>query len=152
MNAFTQTPLCKRDEMRVVGFRLGNTNFAANVEDIEAICWASPIIPTPDLPTFMEGELYVGNLRVPVMNLRRRLGMARRPLDEEARILILRTKKGPMGLLVDAMDEVFRLPSEAVGAPSEEHPNYIQGVVPASDLLLLDFEKLADCKESSLTN
>ena len=152
MHRMTQTLFNRENEKRVIGFRLGEKNFAADVEDIEAICWASPIIPTPDMPTVMEGELYIRHLRVPVINLRRRLGMTPLDIDEETRVLIMRTPKGPVGLLVDAMDKVFKVSPGTTELPSEEHPGYIQAIVPENNLLLPDFEKLIDWSDSPIVD
>ena len=152
MDCLTRTLPFTRGEIRVVCFELGATSYAVDVEEIEAICCAFPIIPTPDLPSFVEGEMYFRHARMPVINLRRQLGMPARPFDEDARVLIYKTKKGLVGLLVDKLSEVQKLPPSAVKPPSDELPDYIWAVVPAGkgSLLLPDFEKLTDWSDDVL--
>ncbi len=149
MNLLAPTAILHSGEMRVVHFQLEEMNFAADVEEIQAICWAYPIIPTPDLPEYVEGELYLRDLRVPVINLRCLLGIAPRRLDEDMRILVMQTSKGLVGMLVDKLHEVIKLPPGAVMPPSKGHPEYISAVVPGCNLLLPDFERLIDGLDES---
>ena len=152
MNLLAPTAILHSGEMRVVHFQLEEMNFAADVEEIQAICWASPIIPTPDLPEYVEGELHLRDLRVPVINLRHLLGIAPRRLDEDMRILVMQTSKGPVGMLVDKLHEVIKLPPGAVMPPSKGHPEYISAVVPGCNLLLPDFEQLIDGLDESYSD
>lgn len=152
MNLLAPTAIFHSGEMRVVHFQLEKMNFAADVEEIQAICWASPIIPTPDMPDYVEGELYLRDFRVPVINLRQLLGLAPRRLDEDMRILVMQTSKGPVGMLVDKLHEVIKLPPGAVMPPSKGHPVYVSAVVPGCNLLLPDFERLMDGLDESYSD
>ena len=149
MNLLAPTAILHSGEMRVVRFQLEEMNFAADVEEIQAICWVFPIIPTPDLPDYVEGEMPFRNSRVPVISLRRLLGIAPRRLDEDMRILVMQTRKGPIGMLVDKLHEVIKLPPGAVMPPSKGHPDYVSAVVPGCNLLLPDFEQLIDGLDES---
>ena len=151
MNLFAPTAILHNGEMRVVHFQLDDMNFAADVEEIQAICWASPIIPTPDSPEYIEGDLHLRDKRVPVINLRHLLGIAPRRHDEDMRILVMQTSKGPVGMLVDKLHEVIKLPPGAVMPPSTGDPEYISAVVPGCNLLLPDFERLVDGLDANCT-
>ncbi len=154
MSCLTRTLPAKRSELRVVCFELGTESFAADVEDIEAISSPLPIIPTPDLPASVEGEMYFRHSRMPVISMRRRLGMPARPLDDDTRVLIFETKNGPVGLLVDKLSEVQKLPPGAIQPPTDGFPNYIRAVIAdrKGNLLLPDFERLTEGSDgASLT-
>jgi len=144
MNLLAPTAILHRGEMRIVHFQLEEMNLAADVEDIQAICWAFPIIQTPDMPDYVEGELAYRDTRVPVVNLRSLLGKTPRRLDEDMRVLVMQTRKGSVGVLVDKLHKVIKLPPGAVMPPSTEDPEYVSGVIPGCNLLLPDFERLID--------
>jgi purine-binding chemotaxis protein CheW len=92
----------------------------------------------------------VVNLRgriLPVVELRTRLGLAPAELTPRTRLLIVEVHGRTLGLLVDAVSRVVRIPRSAVVPPPDEvvsgRSDYITGVARLDPrlLILLDLDK-----------
>ncbi len=96
--------------MLFVSFVLGGTDYAVEVEDVYGIYHGLPIIPMPDSPPRIAGELQLVNRRIPVVNLRRSAGTGDAHAQRSPRwILIVDHRQGPVGLVVDRVSEVVSL-------------------------------------------
>jgi len=137
-----------RDKLNFVTFLLGEENFAVSVGDVYGIYHGLPVIPNPDGPPYLEGEVQFKDRRVPVVNLRRFAGMSE-PCDHHGRwIILIHDSSGPVGVVVDHVTEVIRLkpgglepaPDNLAGPVSD----YITAVVryQGQSMLVPDFNRL----------
>src|SRR5574341_990465 len=106
------------DEVQLVVFRLGESEFAFNIFQVERVLRHQAPEPLPSAPPFLEGLLPYGDGVVPVIDLRKRVGAAA-PVSDETRIIIVELEQGRVGVVVSAVREVLRVPAAA----------YISGVV-----------------------
>jgi purine-binding chemotaxis protein CheW len=92
------------------------------------------------------------NLRgkiIPVIDLRTKFDMERHERDKNSRIVVCDVKGDIIGLVVDGVSEVLRIPDTMVENPpavvSTEAQQYISGVVKLESrlLLFLDISRLA---------
>jgi purine-binding chemotaxis protein CheW len=107
-------------ELQFVSFALGEQNYGVEVADVQGIYHGLSIIPNPDSPPFLEGEVQLAGRRVPVVNLRRFAGMA--DLHDRARpnwIVMVNNPVGPVGLLVDRVIEVLELRTSTLNPPDD---------------------------------
>ncbi len=96
--------------MLFVTFVLGGTDYAVEVDEIHGIYHSLPVIPTPDAPPYIEGEVQLVHRRIPVVNLRRFAGMHdAQSLRSPHWILIVEHREGPVGIVVDKVSEVVKL-------------------------------------------
>jgi purine-binding chemotaxis protein CheW len=106
-------------ELQFVSFALGEQSYGVEVADVHGIYHGLPIIPNPDTPPFLEGEVQLAGRRVPVINLRRFAGMADIPDRALARwIVMINNPAGPVGLLVDRVIEVLKLRASTLKPPA----------------------------------
>jgi len=127
-----------------VVFRLGQTQFGVAIGQVLRIVRLMPITRVPRAPHFLEGVINYHSQVVPVVDLKKRLALS----DEEeygdaARIMIVELEastepvlsssasltvnsvKGlsraaqPIGMLVDAVVGISRLPDESIEPPPE---------------------------------
>jgi len=97
-------------ELQFVSFALGEQSYGVDVADVHGIYHGLPIIPNPDTPLFMEGDVQLAGRRIPVVNLRRFAGMADLHGSAGPRwIVMVNNPAGPVGLLVDRVIEVLKL-------------------------------------------
>ena len=100
--------------------------------------------------------LFRSNLRgrvIPIVDLRRRFGLAAIAHDKDTRIIVIELNSLVVGFIVDAVSEVLRIPADTVeptppvaaGVDSE----YISGVGKLQDrlLILLDLDKLLTAED-----
>lgn len=120
------------DEVQLVTFRLGRQEFAFSIFQVERVLRYQPSDPLPKAPPFLEGILAYGDGVVPVVDLRKRLGLPA-PVGDETRIAILDLEQGAVGVAVDAVLEVLRVPAERVTPPAPIvrglAAEYISGIV-----------------------
>ena len=91
-------------------FQLATELYGVDLTRIREILSPPPITPVPRSSRSVVGVCSVRGLLVTVVDLRRRLGRAERPLGRRARILLAQSESGEnVGLLVDEVKQVVRL-------------------------------------------
>lgn len=100
---------------------------AMGVREISALI---EITAVPRSPLYIEGILNLRGRLVSVINFRRKFGFEPRPNDEDTRIIIVEHLGFPIGILVDCVEEVIRIPSDKVMKLPEA------AVTPGSDAYL----------------
>jgi purine-binding chemotaxis protein CheW len=111
------------DDVQLVTFKVAGQDFAFNIFQVERILRYEAPAPLPRAPDFLEGVLRYQGAAVPVVDLRKRLGVAA-PHREETRTVILEWDRGRIGVVVDAVTEVLQLTATEVSAP----PNIVKGL------------------------
>lgn len=123
------------DDIQVVIFRAGDQEFALEIGQVDRILRYQAPSPVPKAPEFLEGVLPYGEAVVPVVDLRKRLGV---PADqrEETRVMIVTMDGQRVGMVVDAVREVMRIDSRKVAAP----PPMVRGLAAKYILGVLTLE------------
>jgi purine-binding chemotaxis protein CheW len=120
------------DEVQLVVFRVAGAELAFNIFQVERVLRYQAPEPLPGAPAFLEGVLPYGDAVVPVIDLRKRTG-APAALEDETRIVVVELDQGRVGVVVDAVREVLRVPAEQVAPPSALvrglAAQYISGIV-----------------------
>jgi purine-binding chemotaxis protein CheW len=98
-------------------------DFALNIFQVERILRYEAPAPLPKAPDFLEGVLQYQGAAVPLVDLRKRLGVPA-PHREETRSVILEWEGGKLGVVVDAVTEVLQLAAEAIASP----PGIVKGL------------------------
>lgn len=140
----------KREEHRqFIGLRLGAEEYVIEITKAREILLFDEITYVPRVAGHFEGVINLRGVVVPVINLRAKLGMAAVPLTPGARIIITESASGaPVGLLVDAVTSVIRLPESGIepasAAVGEVAAEYIKGIGRAGAAIVgwLDVDKL----------
>lgn len=105
--------------MQVVVFSMGKELFGVSIEEVHEIVRVPEITAVPDSPPFLEGMINLRGKILPVIDLRRRLRLPDAPRDKHTRVLIAEDGGRLVGLLVDAVSEVLRVPEGALEPPPE---------------------------------
>jgi purine-binding chemotaxis protein CheW len=104
-------------------FRVGGEDYAIDVMRVREIIRPLPITPVPRAPSFVEGVMRLRGEVMPVLDVRKRLGLAVSPPTRRTRFLVVNVAGRRFGLVVDEVREVLRLPrgeirpAPALGAP-----------------------------------
>jgi purine-binding chemotaxis protein CheW len=140
------------DEVQLVTFRVAGQEFAFNIFQVERILRYEAPAKLPKAPEFLEGILQYQGGPVPVIDLRKRLGVAA-PLKDETRIVVLDLEGGRIGMVVDAVTEVLQIGAADVNAPPPIvrglAADYITGLVgrDAGTIIVLNTGKLLASRE-----
>jgi purine-binding chemotaxis protein CheW len=111
------------DDVQLVTFKVAGQDFAFDIFQVERILRYEAPAPLPKAPDFLEGVLQYHGRAVPLIDLRKRLGVAA-PLREETRTVILEWGGGKIGAVVDAVTEVLQVAATDVTAP----PHIVKGL------------------------
>jgi purine-binding chemotaxis protein CheW len=143
-----------RDEvLQLVTFRLGNEEFGVNIHELQEIIRMMPITRVPKAPSFVEGVVNLRGQVIPIIELRKRIGMASAEHDKGTRIIVVQIDRKTVGFIVDQVGEVKRIPSRVVEPPppivAGIESEYINGVGKLEDqlLILLDLNRLLSEEE-----
>lgn len=134
--------------MQIVVFNIGKESYGVPINVVHEIVRVPDVTAVPDAPAFFEGVINLRGRIVPVMDLRTRLRLPRQERSKSSRVLITQSKGVVIGLLVDAVHEVRKLPAESLEAPPEMISavgiEYITGVAKAGERLIvfLDLDKI----------
>jgi len=111
------------DDVQLVTFKVAGQDFALNIFQVERILRYEAPAPLPKAPDFLEGVLQYQGAAVPLVDLRKRLGVPA-PHREETRSVILEWEGGKLGVVVDAVTEVLQLAAEEITSP----PGIVKGL------------------------
>ncbi len=95
---------------------LNNGQYGIDIQYIDNIIVMQSITRVPKAQAFFKGIINLRGEIIPVMSLRRRLGIEEEAHTSKSRIIIVRPEPGaaPVGLIVDSVKEVVALEAEAI--------------------------------------
>lgn len=134
-------------ELHVVTFNIGE-EYGVPIGQVQEIVRVGGITMVPNSPSYMEGVINLRGRILPVLNLRKRLRLSPKDMGKASRIVVTEVGSKVIGLLVDAVSHVIKVPSEFVESAPEEvlevDTDYITGVGKLKDklIIMLDLEKL----------
>ena len=148
-----------RQEVQVVGFYIGEDEYAIGINTVREIQAMVEIRKVPRAPRFVEGVINLRGHIVPIIDLRKRFDMPPKASEQQAKILIVEFNDNLVGMVVDNVSEVMRFASHQLDpAPpvfsSNIDSQYIQGVGRNEEegriIILLDVQKLLSFEEQNL--
>jgi len=146
--------------LQIVTFTVGAEEYGLDISSITEVIRPLPVTPLPHMPRFIEGVINLRGVIIPVVDLRKRFGLAgERGNLRTIRMLIVRgAAKGKLGLVVDGVREVLLVPPSSIAAAPEAATgagvDFIAGVVKAAERLvvLINIERILSREErASLT-
>lgn len=135
------------NEMQLVTFNLGE-EYGVPINQVQEIIRVGSITQVPNSPVYMEGVINLRGRVLPVLNLRKRLKLSTQDITKESRIIVTEVGAKVIGLLVDSVSHVIKVPSDFIENAPEEvlevDTDYITGVGKLQNriVILLDLEKL----------
>ena len=134
--------------IQLVGFNLGNEEFCISIQKVREINRMTDITRVPKTPPFVLGVINLRGKVIPVVNMRARFAFSEQSAGKDSRIIVLELHDRIIGMLVDSVTEVIRLPAGSVEPPpnvaSAVETDYIIGVGKLEQrlLILLDIDKV----------
>lgn len=113
----------------------------------EIIPMASPT-RLPQAPDFVEGIINLRGRIIPIIDLKKRFAMGSSEITSETRSVVVEVDRNTVGIIVDEVSEVLRLPLASIEAPPAVlggiTGEYLTGVGKLEDrlLILLDMNKI----------
>ncbi len=143
--------------LQLVTFHLGDEEFAVDILNIQGINRMIEITKVPNSPDYVEGIICLRGKILPIIDLRRRLGLPTKEYDKSTRFIVVEIENKIIGFIVDSVCEVLRInrnlteppPAIVAGIASD----YITSVAKLEDrlIILLDLNKvLTDNQKAEL--
>ena len=127
-------------EEQLVVFKLGGEEYGIEISQVREIIRKRQITPVPRQPRYVEGVLNVRGTIIPVVNLKKRFGLTS-DLTSQPHTIIVESGDGLVGLLVEAVKEVIRIPSRHIHPPppvtTGVDSEYLRGICRIDDRLLI---------------
>lgn len=140
---------------QLVTFELFGEVFALPILDVREIIRLTAITPVPQAPGFVEGVINLRGQIIPIVDLRKRFGVDTQTATDETRIIVVELGNGMViGLIVDAVREVERIPTESILPPpslvaGSIGSEYIKGISNHADKMIvhIDMRKVFNSNE-----
>jgi purine-binding chemotaxis protein CheW len=123
------------DRITLLSFRLDRDRHALALDAVERAIRAAAVTPLPGMPGPMLGILDLEGELVPVLSVRRRLGLAELPLSPVHHFLVARMGSRRVLLAVDAVESV--LERSWARPPGDLGYRGLRGIVQLDDGLVL---------------
>lgn len=138
-----------------IGFMLGDEEFNAPLSLIQEIVELPKITYVPNVPPYVEGVMNLRGRVVPVVDLKKRLGLGEKKISMDSRTIVFLVRGRAVGFMVDAITEVFLLRDEQIDLPTDmllarNEGKFISGVSKLARRLpiLLDMPKILELSKS----
>ncbi len=139
----------KEEICLLVIFNLAGEAFGLPIERVESIIQPQAITVVPNARPYVVGVTNLRGTVLPVIDLRRRFNLPDTKENVDRRIVVVLYNDEKIGLRVDSVSQVLRLPVDAIEPPpalvtAAVHSGFITGVAKVEDqlVILLDLEKV----------
>jgi purine-binding chemotaxis protein CheW len=148
--AVTET-VSPQDHRQYVTFICGDEVFAVEMAPVQEIIRAPAVVQVPLSPPILEGLANLRGKVLPIVSLRRALGFADRPSDDNSRAVVIDIGQ-PMGFVVDRVSSVVGVDASKIegvahiasAVNTELLSGLIKDIGGHAMVMVLDFAKLID--------
>ncbi len=135
---------------RYMTFQLGDKYYGIAISYVNEIIGLQPITKVPETEDFIMGLINLRGKIIPVIDVRIRFHMEKRPYDDRTCIIVIDVNSTVIGLIVDTIAEVVTIKDKDVIPPPVVTPGFSQaskfvyGIGKINDevKMLLDLNKL----------
>ena len=135
-------------------FTAKSQEFGIQAVRVQEISRVLPTTKVPNAPSYIEGIMNLRGRLASVINFRKKLGLEPKEHDEDTRVIVVELGTFPVGIIVDSVQEVIKIPDEKVQRLSESttasaSKDYMTGVGMLDErlIILLDIDKVLTSTE-----
>jgi purine-binding chemotaxis protein CheW len=137
----------ERDQYLV--FTVKGQEFGIQAMRVQEISRVLEVTEVPNSPGYIEGIMNLRGKLASVINFRKRFGFAHKEFDEDTRFIVVEHNNFPIGIIVDAVEEVIKIPDGAVQKLPETASTLVKeeyiigvGMMQKRMVILLDIDML----------
>ena len=141
-------------ETQLVVFDLAGEYYGVDIGDVREIIRMQTVTKVPGAPSYVEGVINLRGEVIPVVDLRKRLNITVGEQTNESRIVWVTIREQDVGVIVDAVTEVLRVPLSSIEPPSsmvaDVNSDYLRGIAKLESrlIILLDLGKVLAMMDS----
>ncbi|MBU4222525.1 MAG: chemotaxis protein CheW [Euryarchaeota archaeon] len=132
-------------------FSIESQEYGIQAMRVQEISTVVPATKIPNAPSYVEGIMNLRGKLGSVISFRKKFGFIEKAQDEDTRLIIVEMANFPVGIVVDSVQEVIRIPDEMVQEMPESSRNkvveeYITGVgmLETKLIILLDVNRMLE--------
>ena len=135
-------------QVQVVAFKLRREEYGFNILNVKEIKGLTDITRVPFASDFIKGVINLRGSVLPVIDLKKRLGLQDMEYTDDTRIVVVREDDLEVGMIVDAVTGVITLNGEHIDAAKSvdnENSRFITGVGTVEEerlIILLNLEAI----------
>ncbi|MCX8123260.1 MAG: chemotaxis protein CheW [Spirochaetes bacterium] len=136
-----------------VTFVIGNETYGIEVLKVQEIIGMTHITHVPNTLPFMKGVINLRGSVVPVIDMRKKIGMEEMEYNAFTVIIITEVKGKLIGMIVDSVQDVVTIPvnkiQDTIHFTAHISTDYIKGIGQIDDnlVIILDVDKLLTSEE-----
>lgn len=131
---------------QLIVFSIDEQRYALPLSTVERVFRAVEITILPGALEIVLGIVNVQGRIIPVVNIRRRLGLQEREIDPDDQLVIANTSKRSIAFVADSVGGMIEIPEQEVVAAGEILPGmeYVKGIVKQDDgmIHILDIDSI----------
>ena len=130
------------NEDQVVAFKLRNEEYGFSILNVQEIKGLTDITRVPFAPEFIKGVINLRGSVLPVIDLKKRLGLEDTPYTANTRIVIVQYDEVAVGMLVGAVTEVRTINADDIDTSrtvtgNDSNSKFISGIGKVDDRLII---------------
>lgn len=111
------------DEIQIVSFLVGEEEYGLDLGSVREIIRFPSIAKMPNAPDYIKGIISLRDSLIPIIDLRTKLKSGSDQIDTGTRVIVVDINGVNIGVTVDRVFEVMRLPKETVFPPPQVFEN-----------------------------
>ena len=155
MSDLAMYDVVEKEKKQYIVVKIGGEQYGIDISFIDNIVRMCKITRVPKAPTYYKGVINLRGEVVPVMSLRKRMGLDEDVFTDASRIIILKLEGiGLMGVIVDEVKEVLSLSEDDIEEPTHAKKgknSFINGVGTNGDELISIFEISSIIEENEVS-
>lgn len=147
LSSATEAPT-NMPELQLVTFALDREEFGVPIDQVREVIRVAEITRVPQARQHVRGVTNLRGRILAVVEIRTRMGLTPAEITPRSRIIVVGVHERTLGILVDGVSQVVKVPANTVAPAPEEvlssNADYITGVARRNSrlIILLDLEKL----------
>jgi len=134
--------------LQVVAFKLRDEEYGVNIFQVQEIRNLVDITRVPFSVNYIKGVINLRGSILPVIDLKKRLGLEQTPYTDDTRIVTVMVGDLPVGMLVDAVTEVLTIRTKLVdpkkAVDKTDISNFLSGIgnIDGRLVIMLNLEEI----------
>lgn len=107
------------EDVLLVSFQVGSEEFGLEINKVKEIIRFPDIVKVPNVPNYIPGIISLRDYLIPVVDLRSKLAAGSQEVTDSTRVVVVDVDGSLIGLTVDRVFEVMRVPLNKIFAPPQ---------------------------------
>ena len=144
------------EDLQAVVFMLNKAYYGVPILQVKEIVKMTEITEIPNTPDFVQGIVNLRGKIIPIIDMRKRFGLPEEEVNENWKILILKSDDVLFGVMVDQISEVEKVPATLIEKPPKivagVNGKFINAIAKMENrlLILLDIGKILSDEEKEI--